>query len=296
MAKMYYDDAANLAVIRGKKVAIIGYGSQGHAHALNLHESGVKVMVGLRKGGASWDKAKKASLKVAEIGEAVKGADVVMMLMPDEHIAAVYRSDVEPNLKKGGALAFAHGFNIHYGQVQPRKDMACTYDAASQTLQSYTYDAFGAPPAKDKPSGTYDLRDNPFRYSGEYRDPIWGGYYLRARWYDPDLPIFLSRDPAEQDRVSLFARSVAGEVTRLDDPRFAPEIGVEGMWQYYDFLLEGRPGIYFLEPYDPTKIPVLFVHGTEDSLVPAAALDPLRAAARDWTARRASFRLLPPSA
>jgi RHS repeat-associated protein len=81
--------------------------------------------------------------------------------------------------------------------LQPRKDMACTYDAASQTLQSYAYDAFGAPPEEDRPSGTYDLRDNPFRYSGEYRDPIWGGYYLRARWYDPELPIFLSRDPAQ---------------------------------------------------------------------------------------------------
>ncbi len=75
--------------------------------------------------------------------------------------------------------------------------MACTYDAANQTLQSYAYDAFGAPSAHDAPSGAYDLRDNPFRYGGEYRDPIWGGYYLRARWYDPDLPIFLSRDPAQ---------------------------------------------------------------------------------------------------
>ena len=82
-----------------------------------------KVTVGLRKGGASWDKAKKAGLKVAEIGEAVKGADIVMMLMPDEHIAAVYKTEVEPNIKKGGALAFAHGFNIHYGQVQPRADL-----------------------------------------------------------------------------------------------------------------------------------------------------------------------------
>jgi ketol-acid reductoisomerase len=121
--KVYYDKDADLSLVKGKKVTILGYGSQGHAHALNLHDSGVKVTVGLRKGGASWDKAKKAGLKVAEIGDAVKGADIVMMLMPDEHIAAVYKADVEPNAKKGAALAFAHGFNIHYGQVQPRADL-----------------------------------------------------------------------------------------------------------------------------------------------------------------------------
>ena len=121
--KVYYDKDADLSLIKGKKVTILGYGSQGHAHALNLHDSGVKVTVGLRKGGASWDKAKKAGLKVAEIGDAVKGADIVMMLMPDEHIAAVYQAEVEPNIKKGGALAFAHGFNVHYGQVQPRADL-----------------------------------------------------------------------------------------------------------------------------------------------------------------------------
>jgi len=121
--KVYYDKDADLSLIKGKKVTILGYGSQGHAHALNLSDSGMKVTVGLRKGGASWDKAKKAGLKVAEVGEAVRSADIVMMLLPDEHIAAVYQMEVEPNLKKGGALAFAHGFNIHYGQVQPRKDL-----------------------------------------------------------------------------------------------------------------------------------------------------------------------------
>ena len=121
--KVYYDKDADLSLIKGRKVAILGYGSQGHAHSLNLHESGVKVTVGLRKGGPSWDKARKAGLKVAEVGEAVKGADVVMMLMPDEHIAAVYQSEVEPNIRKGAAVAFAHGFNIHYGQVQPRADL-----------------------------------------------------------------------------------------------------------------------------------------------------------------------------
>ncbi|MGE5945895.1 MAG: NAD(P)-binding domain-containing protein, partial [Betaproteobacteria bacterium] len=121
--KVYYDKDADLSLVKGKKVTIIGYGSQGHAHALNLQESGVKVTVGLRKGGASWDKAKKAGVKVAELADAIKGADIVMILLPDEHHAAVYQQFVEPNIKKGASLAFAHGFNIHYGLIQPRADL-----------------------------------------------------------------------------------------------------------------------------------------------------------------------------
>ena len=121
--KVYYDKDADLSLIKGKKVTIVGYGSQGHAHALNLNDSGVKVTVGLRKGGASWNKAKKAGLNVKDVSESVKGADFVMMLMPDEHIAAVYKSEVEPNIRKGATLGFAHGFNIHYGQVVPREDL-----------------------------------------------------------------------------------------------------------------------------------------------------------------------------
>jgi ketol-acid reductoisomerase len=146
--KVYYDKDADLSLVKGKKVTILGYGSQGHAHALNLNDSGVKVTVGLRKGGASWDKAKKAGLKVAEIADAVKGADIVMMLMPDEHIAAVYKSEVEPNVKKGAALAFAHGFNIHYGQVQPRADLdvwMVAPKAPGHTVRS-TYAAGGGVP------------------------------------------------------------------------------------------------------------------------------------------------------
>src|SRR5213080_2387205 len=123
MMKVYYEKDADLSLIKGKNVTIVGYGSQGHAHALNLHESGAKVTVGLRKGGASWDKAKNAGLAVKEVGAAVEGADFVMMLMPDEHIAAVYKSEVEPNIRKGATLGFAHGFNIHYGQVMPREDL-----------------------------------------------------------------------------------------------------------------------------------------------------------------------------
>ena len=121
--KVFYDKDCDLSLIKGKTVAIIGYGSQGHAHALNLHESGVKVVVGLRKDGASWKKAVNAGLKVAEVAEAVKAADLVMMLLPDENIAAVYRESVHANIKPGAALAFAHGFNVHYGQVVPREDI-----------------------------------------------------------------------------------------------------------------------------------------------------------------------------
>jgi len=121
--KVYYDKDADLSLIKGKKVTIVGYGSQGHAHAQNLNDSGVKVTVALRKAGASWDKAKKAGLKVEEIAKAVKGADVVMILLPDENIPQVYRDEVEPNIKKGATLAFAHGFNVHYNQVVPRADL-----------------------------------------------------------------------------------------------------------------------------------------------------------------------------
>jgi ketol-acid reductoisomerase len=146
--KVYYDKDADLSLVKGKKVTIIGYGSQGHAHALNLQESGVKVTVGLRKGGASWDKAKKAGVKVAELAEAIKGADIVMVLLPDEHHAAIYSQFIEPHIKKGASLAFAHGFNIHYGLIQPRADLdvwMVAPKAPGHTVRS-TYAAGGGVP------------------------------------------------------------------------------------------------------------------------------------------------------
>ena len=121
--KVYYDKDCDLSLIKGKTVAIIGYGSQGHAHAQNLNDSGVKVVVGLRKGGASWSKVEKAGLQVAEVAEAVKSADVVMMLLPDEQIGSVYSLEVDPNIRQGASLVFAHGFNVHYGLVNPRTDL-----------------------------------------------------------------------------------------------------------------------------------------------------------------------------
>jgi ketol-acid reductoisomerase len=119
MPKMYYEKDTDLNLLRGKKVAVIGYGSQGHAHALNLHESGVDVIVGLYNGSKSWDKAEAAGLKVATVAEAAKAADLVMILLPDEKQAKIYNEEIAPNLEEGNALVFAHGFNIHFGQIKP---------------------------------------------------------------------------------------------------------------------------------------------------------------------------------
>jgi ketol-acid reductoisomerase len=119
MAKIYYEQDCNLQNLKGKKVAVIGYGSQGHAHALNLHESGVDVIVGLYHGSKSWAKAEEAGLKVATAAEAAKAADIIMILINDEKQAKLYKESIEPNLTEGKALVFAHGFSIHFGQIVP---------------------------------------------------------------------------------------------------------------------------------------------------------------------------------
>lgn len=119
MAKMYYEKDTNLELLKNKKVAVIGYGSQGHAHALNLHESGIDVVVGLYEGSKSWNRAKEAGLKVATVADASKAADVIMILVPDEKQRAIYEAGVAPYLEEGNALVFAHGFNIHYTQIVP---------------------------------------------------------------------------------------------------------------------------------------------------------------------------------
>lgn len=121
--RVYYDKDCDLSIIQGKKVAIIGYGSQGHAHACNLKDSGVDVVVGLRPNSASVAKAQAHGLKVTDVPTAVASADVVMILTPDEFQAQLYKSELEPNLKKGATLAFAHGFAVHYNQVVPRADL-----------------------------------------------------------------------------------------------------------------------------------------------------------------------------
>ena len=119
MAKMFYEKDTNLGLLQGKKIAVIGFGSQGHAHALNLHESGVDVIVGLYEGSKSWDKVKEAGLEVATTAEAAKKADIIIILVPDEKQAKLYREEIEPYLEDGNALVFAHGFNIHFKQIVP---------------------------------------------------------------------------------------------------------------------------------------------------------------------------------
>jgi ketol-acid reductoisomerase len=121
--KVYYDQDANLDLLKSKKIAVLGFGSQGHAHSLNLHESGMNVCVGLRKTSASWAKAEKAGLVVKTVPEAVQWADVIMVLLPDQNQKTVYDAEIAPYLKSGDTLAFGHGFNIHYKQIVPPADV-----------------------------------------------------------------------------------------------------------------------------------------------------------------------------
>ncbi len=123
MKKLYYDQDANWEAIKDKRVAVLGYGSQGRAHAMNLKDSGVQVTVGLYAGSKSWNKAAEDGLAVSTVNEAVAQADIVVILLPDEKQAAVYRDQIAPNLRKGAALVFAHGFNIHFNQIQPPADI-----------------------------------------------------------------------------------------------------------------------------------------------------------------------------
>ena len=120
---VYYDKDCDISIIRSKKVAMIGFGSQGHAHAENLRDSGVEVIVGLRKDGGSWKKAEAKGFKVMEVADAAGEADVVMILLPDETQAEIYKEEIAPNLKSGATIAFGHGFNIHYGRIQPAEDI-----------------------------------------------------------------------------------------------------------------------------------------------------------------------------
>ena len=121
--KVYYEQDANLELLKSKKIVVLGFGSQGHAHSLNLKDSGMNVCVGLRSSSASWQKAEKAGLNVKTVAEAVKWGDVIMVLLPDQNQKAVYDSEVAPNLKSGDTLAFGHGFNIHYKQIVPPADV-----------------------------------------------------------------------------------------------------------------------------------------------------------------------------
>ncbi len=147
--KVYYDKDADISMIQSKVVCIIGYGSQGYAHANNLHDSGVQVVVGLREGSASQAKAQAAGLKVLPVAEAVASADVVMLLAPDENQGDIYRNQIEPNLKQGAALAFAHGLNIHFSLIEPRDDLDVFMNAPKGPghLVRSTYVAGGGVPS-----------------------------------------------------------------------------------------------------------------------------------------------------
>ncbi|USB34175.1 ketol-acid reductoisomerase [Paenibacillus sp. YPG26] len=144
---LYYEQDAELSLLKGKTIAIIGYGSQGHAHAQNLRESGLNVVVGLREG-KSFDKAKEDGFEVLSVAEATRRADVVQILMPDETQASVYNSEIAPNLKKGAALLFAHGFNVHFGQIVPSKDndvlLVAPKSPGHMVRRTYT-EGFGVP-------------------------------------------------------------------------------------------------------------------------------------------------------
>ena len=148
MARMYYERDVEKSYILNKKVAVIGYGSQGHAHALNLKESGVDVVVGLYEGSKSKERAEKDGLKVLNTADAVKEADLVMVLVNDEIQAKLYKTDIAPNLKEGATLAFAHGFNIHYGQIVPPSDVDVIMIAPKgpgHTVRSQFLEGFGVP-------------------------------------------------------------------------------------------------------------------------------------------------------
>jgi ketol-acid reductoisomerase len=123
MVKIYYDKDADTKVLQRKKIAVMGYGSQGHAHANNLRESGADVIIGVKKGGAGWEKAEKAGFEVFIPSEAAKKADIIMMLVPDEYMADIYKGEIAPHIRKGTYLGFAHGFNIHFGQIVPTADI-----------------------------------------------------------------------------------------------------------------------------------------------------------------------------
>jgi ketol-acid reductoisomerase (EC 1.1.1.86) len=123
MAEMYYDNDADLSLLKGKKIAVMGYGSQGHAQAQNLHDSGLDVTVGLREGSRRWKQAEEDGLKVMTVADAAKMADIIQILLPDEVQSQVYYSEIEPGLEAGNAIVFSHGFNIHYNQIIPQKDI-----------------------------------------------------------------------------------------------------------------------------------------------------------------------------
>ncbi|MEC8329182.1 MAG: ketol-acid reductoisomerase [Actinomycetota bacterium] len=174
-AKIIYDDSIDVELIKSKKVSVIGFGSQGHAHALNLHDSGVDVTVGLREESNSFERAKKMGLKVENLENATKDADVVMLLLPDQLMADVYEKDIAPFMKESSTLFFAHGFNIHFGEIVPREDISIAMIAPKGPghLLRRTYEEGSGMPclvAVEK-----DLTDNTKDLALSYASAIGGG-------------------------------------------------------------------------------------------------------------------------
>jgi ketol-acid reductoisomerase len=174
-AKIIYDDSIDVELIKSKKVSVIGFGSQGHAHALNLHDSGVDVTVGLREDSNSFERAKKMGLKVENLENATKDADVVMLLLPDQLMADVYEKDIAPFMKESSTLFFAHGFNIHFGEIVPREDISIAMIAPKGPghLLRRTYEEGSGMPclvAVEK-----DLNDNTKDLALSYASAIGGG-------------------------------------------------------------------------------------------------------------------------
>ena len=175
VTKIIYDDSIDQDLIKSKKVTVIGFGSQGHAHALNLHESGVDVTVGLRESSESFKRASDMGLKVKNVEDAISGADVVMLLLPDQLMADIYNSDIAPHMKDGSTLLFAHGFNIHFGEIIPREDISIGMVAPKGPghLLRRTYEEDSGMPclvAVDK-----DVSGNTFELSLSYSSAIGGG-------------------------------------------------------------------------------------------------------------------------
>ena len=173
--KIIYDDSIDQDLIKSKKVTVIGFGSQGHAHALNLHESGVDVTVGLRESSESFKRASDMGLKVKNVEDATSGADVVMLLLPDQLMADIYNSDIAPHMKDGSTLLFAHGFNIHFGEIIPREDISIGMVAPKGPghLLRRTYEEDSGMPclvAVDK-----DISGNTFELALSYSSAIGGG-------------------------------------------------------------------------------------------------------------------------
>ena len=246
---VYYDKDCDIELIRSKKVAMIGFGSQGHAHAENLLESGVEVIVGLRENGASWSKAKAKCFEVLSVKEAVSQADVVMILLPDENQAEIYSNEIAPNLKSGATIAFGHGFNIHYGRIKPADDinvMMVAPKAPGHTVRSEFVRGGGIPDliaiGQDPSGKTKEL-------ALSYASAIGGGRtgIIETTFKDETETDLFGEQAVLCGGVSALIQ--AGFET-LTDAGYAPELAyfecLHEMKLIVDLIFEGASSIYII--------------------------------------------------